>query len=164
MAYSPDGTRLASGANDNTIRLWDLRRPTAAPLVLEGHSYSSYSVAFSPDGTRLASGGDDRTIRLWDLRQPVASPLGLNLRPGYYDVNETFNFVAFSPDGMRLASGSDDNTIRLWDLWTRAADHICTMVGHNLSMDEWRLYVGEGIPYQRTCPNLPPGPGAPGAK
>ncbi|HEY6340699.1 MAG TPA: hypothetical protein VIY49_04335 [Bryobacteraceae bacterium] len=35
------------------------------------------------------------------------------------------------------------------------------LVGHNLSMDEWRTYVGEGIPYQRTCPNLVPGPGAP---
>jgi hypothetical protein len=38
------------------------------------------------------------------------------------------------------------------------------MIGNNLSMDEWRLYVGADIPYQRTCANLPPGTGAPGAK
>jgi 2-methylisocitrate lyase-like PEP mutase family enzyme len=30
------------------------------------------------------------------------------------------------------------------------------MVGHNLSMEQWRFYVGEGSPYQRTCPNLAP--------
>jgi len=36
---------------------------------------------------------------------------------------------------------------------------LCTRVWRNLSMDEWRLYVGENIPYERTCPSLPPGTG-----
>ncbi|MBM4041671.1 MAG: hypothetical protein FJ290_24495 [Planctomycetes bacterium] len=157
VAFSADGTRLASGSIDRTIRLWDLRQPKAAPLVLQGHQGWVRSLAFSADGTRLASGGWDRTIRLWDLQQPNAAPLVLQGHEDYV------NSVAFSADGTRLASGSDDGTIRLWDLWTRAADRICTLVWRNLSMAEWRLYVGEGIPYQRTCPNLPPGAGTPGS-
>jgi len=112
------------------------------------------SVAFSPDGLELAAGSDDNMIRLWDLRQPNPPPVVLK---GHKD---NVNSVAFSPDGARLASGSDDPTVRLWDLWTRAADLVCAAVKQNLSMEEWRLFVGEQTPYQRTCPNLPPGPGA----
>jgi WD40 repeat protein len=113
------------------------------------------SMAFSLDGTRLAAHVDEEGVLLWDLRQPSATPLVVSRGEG--------RSVAFSPDGTRLAA-SDGKAIHIWDLWTRAADHLCTMVGHNLSMDEWSLNIGEGIPYQSTCPNLPPGAGAPGGK
>ena len=74
VAFSPDGQTLASGSEDKTIRLWDLRQPAAAPTVLRGHEQWVSSVAFSPDGQTLASGSTDKTIRLWDLRQPAAAP------------------------------------------------------------------------------------------
>ena len=65
IAFSPDGSRLASGARDHTVRLWDAS--TGEELtVLRGHSSDVSSVAFSPDGTRLASGSYDQTVRLWD--------------------------------------------------------------------------------------------------
>ena len=51
--------------------------------------------------------------------------------------------------------------MRLWPLWTAAADYLCTRVWRNHSIEEWRFSIGEGIPYQRTCPNLPPGIGTP---
>jgi len=70
VAFSPDGKTLASGSNDDTIKLWDIN--TGQELkTLKGHtssvrSVSVMSVAFTPDGKTLASGGGD-AIKLWDV-------------------------------------------------------------------------------------------------
>ena len=109
VAFSPDGTRIVSGSDDNTVRLWDAAtgQPIGQPLT--GHTDAVYSVAFSPDGTRIASGSRDNTVRLWDAAtgQPIGQPL-----TGHTDAVTS---VAFSPDGKRIVSGSADNTVRLWD-------------------------------------------------
>ncbi|HEV3259110.1 MAG TPA: hypothetical protein VG013_19715 [Gemmataceae bacterium] len=66
VALTADGTTLASGSYDATIKLWDLAtcKETA---TLRGHAAGVYSVAFSPDGRRLASGSHDDTARLWEV-------------------------------------------------------------------------------------------------
>ena len=113
VAFSPDGTRIASGSVDTTVRLWDTRtgQPIGEPLRGDG---AVLSVAFSPDGTRLASGNWNmwnNNAQLWntDSRQPIGQPM-------HHD--DAVNSVAFSPDGTRLATGSDDKTVKLWDART----------------------------------------------
>ena len=119
LALSPDGTRIASGSDDFTIKLWDIASGEAV-ATLRGHEDHVYSAAFSPDGARIASGSIDKTIRLWDAAsgQELAT---LNQRRQVW-------VVAFSPDGTRIAAGGSDPTIKLWD--TASGKRVHTLRGH----------------------------------
>ena len=110
VAFSPDGTRLATASADGTARLWDSTTGESL-LTLTGHTGGMWGVAFSPDGTRLATASVDDTARLWDSTTGE-SLLTLTGHTGWVWG------VAFSPDGTRLATTSDDDTARLWDSTT----------------------------------------------
>tara|TARA_R110002096_G_scaffold26518_7_gene81765 strand:+ start:3375 stop:8057 length:4683 start_codon:yes stop_codon:yes gene_type:complete len=126
VAWSPDGTRLASTSDDGTIRLWDAASGAAIGEPLTGHSFWVKSVAWSPDGTRLVSGSVDDTIRLWNAASGTA--IGEPLTGHFWVMS-----VAWSPDGRQLASASRDNTIRLWD--TASGDPIGEpLTGHSDSV------------------------------
>ena len=65
MCFSADGTRIASGSADKSVKVWDAATGEAV-LTLEGHSGRVTSVCFSADGTRIASGSADKSVKVWD--------------------------------------------------------------------------------------------------
>jgi hypothetical protein len=74
---------------------------------------------------------------------------------------DTVYEVAFSPDGKLLATTSVDRTARLWNpTFSSWVDYGCKIVNRNLSMAEWDQFL-PGLPYERTCPELPAGKDAP---
>lgn len=108
LAFSADGTRVVSGGEDNSARLWDVSRGREIRPFL-GHTDEILAVAISPDGKRVLTGSNDRTIRLWD----ASSGRALRVLEGH---TERVSSVAFSPDGKRALSGSWDHSVSLWDL------------------------------------------------
>ncbi|MHB9078478.1 MAG: WD40 repeat domain-containing serine/threonine protein kinase [Pirellulaceae bacterium] len=105
VAFSPDGQRLASGSDDETVRLWNVC-DGSEQRILRGHEATVTGVAFSPDGTTLASASLDGSVRLWRVADGAAlrTLLGHPLR---------VTSVAFSPTGTWLVSGGDELVV--WD-------------------------------------------------
>jgi WD40 repeat protein len=98
LAFSPDGSTLALGSDNNV----QLRSTSNFALLRElvGHTSRVGHVSFSPDGTMLASASDDQTVRLWRFSH------GELIR--MIEVHKKVKSIAFSPDGAMLASASDD--------------------------------------------------------
>ena len=141
VAYSPDGSRIISGSDDNTIKIWDVNIGTCLK-TLEGHSNYVGSVSFSPDSIRIISGSYDKTIKIWDANMGVCIK-SLYGHSGYVQS------VAYSPDGSRIISGSADKTIKMWD--SNTGECIKTLKGHSFwvnsvaySPDGIRIISGSG--------------------
>ena len=110
LEFSSDGTKLASGSKDKTVRLWDTT--TGEELaILRKHTGWTNVLAFSPNGKRLASGSIDKTVHLWDTNTGKL----ITTLNGHIN---SITALSFSPDGGTLASGSADGTIRFWNTET----------------------------------------------
>jgi WD40 repeat protein len=93
LAFSPDGTHLASSSMDMTAKLW--RLPAGEELLtMRGHAASIFHVIFNHDGTLLATLGADNTTNLWD------AVTGQNI----LTLPHNARFISFSPDGKYFAN------------------------------------------------------------
>jgi WD40 repeat protein len=131
VAFAPEYTSnnipdylLASGSDDNTIKIWNHQGECLK--TLRGHEAWIYSVAFSSQGEILASGSRDNTIKLWDWKAGEC----LDTLIGH---QKRVKSISFNSDGSILASASDDKTIKIWDVNNRNC--LKTLTGHQDRID-----------------------------
>jgi len=68
LAFSRDGTTLATGSTDRTVKLWNIHTGKVR-ATLKGHSDAVLTLAFNSDDQLLATGSADGTVILWDLKK-----------------------------------------------------------------------------------------------
>jgi len=119
VSWNNDGTKLASGSMDQTVKLWD--PSTGACLSTLDADSSVYSVQFSRRGDIIAAGCKDGTVQIIDV---ATAQVTRQLR-GHSDYVRS---VCFSLDGTKIASGSDDTTVLTWD--AASGEQLCSLRGH----------------------------------
>jgi WD40 repeat protein len=135
-AWSPDGTRLATGDRKGAVRMVDATALGAMPdaaAEFGTRGDAVWRIAWSPDGRMLATASEDKAVRLWDVRTGRELQRITGHKAKMYG-------VAFGPDGTVVATAGADHTARLWDVATGAervvfAGHTGTVFSVVLSSD-----------------------------
>ena len=155
VAFDPKGLVIVAGDITGLIRL------VSGGIVtreLSGHTGTIERIRFNHKGNFMASSSKDFKVRLWNYNNLKEQPIVLSDHDWVWD-------VAFSPDDEQLIAGinsvrenigSTDHPIHAWPTRIETMSGIlCNQVERNMTKDEWDIFVGEDLTYERTCPNLP---------
>ena len=107
IGFRPDGQRLVSGAENGSVRVWDLASGQPVGEAYAGHRRAVMSATYSPDGEAIVTTSEDGTAVLRDGRGGPSKPLAGHRGPVW--------IAAFSPSGSLIVTGSDDRRLRVFD-------------------------------------------------
>ena len=108
VTWSPDSTKIASGSDDCTVKVWDIEAVGGSWHT--AHSGGVFAVAVSPDCKLAASTSYDKLVKVWDvLTNELQTQCQLT-------ETESLLSVAWDPTGEWLAIGLSDGAVKIWSI------------------------------------------------
>jgi WD40 repeat protein len=121
VTFNQDSTMAATGSDDGTAKLWDLRSATEVATLDAGQGEGVFGLAFNHDGTLLATSGEGDYVTLWNT---ATGQEAVRFEP-----ENTITSLAFSPDDTLLAVAGPLDRVTLWD--TETGSKVRTLIGHD---------------------------------
>jgi hypothetical protein len=154
VAFHPRRFAIAYGLEQikekrGVVKIFDINA-MKVEKELGGHKAGISYLQFSHDGLLLASAGLDRKLQMWVVDHVDDLPIVMDNNNGYVWS------LAFSKNSSHLLASCNDGEVRIWPTDPKTiADQICPNLSRNMTLEEWQIYVGNALPYQQTCTNLP---------
>ncbi|MCD4785942.1 MAG: serine/threonine protein kinase [Candidatus Eremiobacteraeota bacterium] len=117
IAFSPDGKYIATGSDDNTIKIWDFSTQKLIQ-TLTGHMMTVRWLAFSNDGNHLVSTSNDKTRRIWDWKK--------GQQEACMELPFTSEYAIFAPGDNYIIVGKDCQQLYIYN---RSGEKMTTFVG-----------------------------------
>ncbi len=118
VAFSPDGTLVATAGADGTVKIWSTGDGRMLLDQLAHPRSGVIDIAFSADGSRLATGAFDGSTKVWRVSASAAGGGETSgaLEELYTLIGHTGGVygVVFTPDGSRLVTASEDGAAKVW--------------------------------------------------
>lgn len=161
VTFSPDGTQIVIGDDEGLLKIYSKNQLTR---TLSGHEGQIEEIRYNHKGDFLATASKDKTVRLWNVLKPNEQPIKLR------DHSDWVWTLAFSPDDEQIMIGlqSARQVVRSGELATEEsirayptkiptmANILCGFgITRNMNKDEWDLYAGQDLDYEKTCSNYP---------
>ena len=150
LKFNPDNNTLALGDAEGNIEIWDvvLRQKISET---KAHNGAVTDIKFNRKHAQMATAGEDRILKLFNVKDPS----DLSDPPvTFTDNNNVILVIEFSPDSRSLLAGTAGGENNLFSRPTYLdylVPDICNYVSRNMTQDEWNLYVGKDVAYERTC-------------
>ncbi len=147
LAFSPGERYLATGHLDGSVRvLSGDGRTTITRLYGPGARVTA--VEFSPNGKFLVAASHDGNVYMWNVQNLSNSPLVFTENNGFvlsicFNRNSNYFYTGSVAYPRMVGRPTEPDQM---------AEDFCSLIGRNLTREEWIQYFGEEIPYEETCP------------
>lgn len=143
LTYSREQNLVIIGGVNGDIFVWDVSTEKVVQ-ILSGHIAAITDLEVTKEGTFVGSSSFDRSVRLWPIKDSFASPIILE------DHESWVSDIHFTEDEIMTSTYSGE--IKRFSLQMhQLKEGLCPLIERAITHDEWNEFIGEEIPYQKTC-------------
>ncbi|MBN2697515.1 MAG: hypothetical protein JXR52_01710 [Bacteroidales bacterium] len=151
VTYSPNDNQVVIGTLDGSVRIIN-RSNISSVITVKGPEARVTDLAYSNNGKFLAAASHDGNVYLWETSDWNEQPVVVGDNQGFVLT------LCFSDDSRHFYSGSTKAPLLIGRPVESSlmVNGFCALINRNLSREEWNMYIGDDIPYEKTCPEKEP--------